>query len=151
MAKKRSIVKPLPRPRPRPSAPCCAAGVCDPERTQGLRAPAPQGTHPLVTLTGPGVFLGASVSKQGGVNDITFVILDIDGRNVANLSFAAAANLGLTQQNPFGLVLLHSPALKTMTIGFPTPLLYKQRLELRVTVNEPNVAQIVGEVVHGAA
>src|SRR5205814_8554872 len=104
MAKKRSIVKPLPRPRPRPSAPCCAAGVCDPERTQGLRAPAPQGTHPLVTLTGPGVFLGASVSKQGGVNDITFVILDIDGRNVANLSFAAAANLGLTQQNPFGLV-----------------------------------------------
>ena len=111
----------------------------------------PQGSHSLVTLNGPGVFLGASVSKQGGANDITFVILDIDGRNVTNLSFAAAANLGLTQQNPFGLVLGHSPALKTMTIGFPPPLLYKKRLELRVTVNEPNVVQIVGEVVHGAA
>src|SRR5205823_3928423 len=49
MAKKRSIVKPVPR-RP---APCCAAGVCDPERTQGLQAPVPQGSHSLVTLNGP--------------------------------------------------------------------------------------------------
>ena len=88
----------------------CAAGVCDPERTQGLRAPAPVGTHDLVTLNGPGVFLGAAVSKQGGTNDLTFVILDIDGRNVVNLSYAAATNEGLTQQNPYGLVLLHSSA-----------------------------------------
>jgi hypothetical protein len=139
------------RPAPVRQEPCCAAGVCDPERTQGLRAPALQGNHPLVALTGPGVFLGAAVAKQGGANDLTFVILDIDGRNVVNLSFAAAANEGLTQQNPFGLVLVHSPALKTMTIGFPTPLLYKRKLELRVTVNETNVVQIVGNVIHGAA
>ena len=147
MAKKRSILKPL-SPR---QAPCCAAGVCDPERTQGLRAPAPKGNYSLVSLRGPGVFLGAAVAKQGGANDLTFVILDIDGRNVANLSFAAAANQGLTQQNPYGLVLVHSPALKTMTLGFPTPLLYKRSLELRVTVNETSVVQIVGNVVHGAA
>lgn len=139
------------RPAPVRQEPCCAAGVCDPERTQGLRAPALQGNHSLVALSGPGVFLGAAVAKQGGANDLTFVILDIDGRNVVNLSFAAAANEGLTQQNPFGLVLVHSPALKTMTIGFPTPLLYKRRLELRVTVNETNVVQIVGNVIHGAA
>jgi hypothetical protein len=53
---------------------------------------------------GPGVFLGAAVTKQGGTNDLTFVILDIDGRNVTNLSYAAAANAGLTQHNPYGLV-----------------------------------------------
>lgn len=129
----------------------CAAGVCDPERTQGLKAPAPNGTHVLVTLKGPGVFLGAEVSKQGGTNDLTFVILDIDGRNVTNLSFAAAANQGLTQQNPYGLVLLQSAALKTFTVGFPTPLLYKRSLTLSVTVNEPNVVQILGNVIHGAA
>ena len=129
----------------------CAAGVCDPERTQGLKAPAPNGTHVLVTLRGPGVFLGAEVSKQGGTNDITFVSLDIDGRNVTNLSYAAAANQGLTQQNPYGLVLLHSGALKTFTVGFPTPLLYKQKLVLSVTVNEPNVVQILANVIHGAA
>jgi len=129
----------------------CAAGVCDPERTEGLKAPAPNGTYALVTLKGPGVFLGAHVSKQGGTSDITFVVLDIDGRNVTNVSFSAAINLGLTQQNPYGLVLLQSGGLKTLTIGFPTPLLYKRGLRLSVTVNEPNVAQILANVVHGGA
>jgi hypothetical protein len=144
-AKKQEIVK--------GAAPAgkCVAGVCDPERTQGLKAPVPNGTHVLVTLRGPGVFLGLEVSKQGGASDITFVILDIDGRNVTNLSYAAAANGGLTQQNPYGLVLLHSAALKTMTVGFPTPLLYKSKLVLSVTVNEPGVAQIVANVIHGTA
>ena len=146
MAKKRPPAKAAPG-----GAGKCALGVCDPERTQGLKAPAPNGTHVLVTLRGPGVFLGAEVSKQGGTTDLTFVILDIDGRNVTNLSFAAAANQGLTQQNPYGLVLLHSGALKTFTVGFPTPLLYKQKLVLSVTVNEPGVAQIVANVIHGAA
>jgi hypothetical protein len=129
----------------------CAKGVCDPERTQGLKAPVPNGTHVLVTLKGPGVFLGMEVNKQGGNSDLTFVILDIDGRNVTNLSYAAAANVGLTQQNPYGLVLLHSAALKTMTVGFPTPLLYKQKLVVSVTVNEPGVVQILANVIHGAA
>ena len=104
-----------------------------------------------MTLTGPGVFLGAAVTKQGGATDLTFVILDIDGQNVANLSFAGAANWGLTQQNPFGLVLLQSNVVKTITVGFPTPLLYRRSLRLRVTVNETNVVQIVGNVVHGGA
>ena len=129
----------------------CAVGVCDPERTQGLKAPAPNGNHALVGLAGPGVFLGFAVTKQGGTNDQTFVILEIDGRNVTNLSFAAAINQGLTQHNPYGLAVVQSGGLKTMTVGFPAPLLYKQSLRLRVTVNEPGVAQILGNVIHGAA
>ena len=132
-----------------PAAAKCAAGVCDPERTEGLKAPAPNGTYSLVTLKGPGVFLGAEISKQGGTNDLTFVILDIDGRNVANLSYSGAINQGLTQQNPYGLVLLQSPAIKTVTIGFPTPLVYKRGLNLSVTVNEGNVVQILANVIHG--
>jgi len=129
----------------------CTGGVCDPQRTQGLRAPAPNGSHDLINLEGPGVFLGAAVSKQGGATDLTFVILEIDGRNVVNLSYAAATNLGLTQQNPYGLVLVRGSAVKTMTLGFPTPLTYKRSLRLRVTVNEAGVVQILGNVVHGAA
>jgi hypothetical protein len=147
VAKKRPIVK--------VSAPAspghCARGVCDPERTQGLKAPAPNGTYDLVTLKGPGVFLGAAVAKQGGTSDLTFVILDIDGRNVTNFSFAAATNEGLTQQNPYGLVLLHSAVIKTFTVGFPSPLLYKRSLRLAVTVNEPGVVQILANVIHGGA
>jgi hypothetical protein len=127
----------------------CARGVCNPERTQGLEAPAPKGDYSLVNLQGPGVFLGAHVSKQGGTNDLTFVILDIDGRNVTNLSFAAAKNLGLTQQNPYGLVLLESAGLQNMTIGFPTPLRFHSSLTLKVTVNEDDVVQILANVIHG--
>ena len=129
----------------------CATGVCNPQRTQGLKAPAPQGTHLLVNLEGPGVFLGAEVSKQGGANGLTFVILDLDGRNVTNLSYAAAENQGLTQHNPYGLVLLSSKALKTFTVGFPAPLRFEKSLKLSVTVNEAGVVQIVANVIHGAA
>ena len=143
-ARKRETVKPTPAGR-------CALGVCDPERTEGLVAPAPAGTHVLVTLRGPGVFLGLEVTKQGGNSDLSFVILDIDGRNVMNLSYAAASNQGLTQHNPYGLVLLQSGGLKTMTLGFPTPLLYKQKLVLSVTVNESGVVQLLANIIHGAA
>ncbi len=129
----------------------CAVGVCDPRRTQGLKAPAPKGTHGLVTLRGPGVFLGAQVSKQGGRSGLTFVDLTIDGRNVTNLSFAAAKNLGFTQQNPYGLVLLSGGAVKNFTIGFPTPLTFKRSLQLSVMVNETGVVQIIGNVIHGSA
>jgi hypothetical protein len=34
--------------------------------------------------------------SKAGTNDLTFVSLDIDGRNVTSISFAAASNLGLT-------------------------------------------------------
>jgi hypothetical protein len=128
-----------------------AAGVCDPRRTQGLKAPAPPGTFLLVNLQGPGVFLGAAISKQGGTNDLTFVILDIDGVNVTNISYAAARNLGLLAQNPFGLVLLQSALVKTLTVGFPTPLRFERSLRLSVKVSEPGVVQILANVIHGSA
>jgi hypothetical protein len=67
------------------------------------------------------------------------------------VSYAAASNSGLTQQNPYGLVLLQSNELKTMTIGFPTPLLFKRTVRLRATVNEPGVVQILANVIHGSA
>jgi hypothetical protein len=127
----------------------CALGVCDPERTQGLRAPAPKGDHKLVSLKGPGLFLAAEVVKQGGTNDLTFVILDIDGRNVTNLSYAAARNSGLTRQNPYGIVYLHADQLETMAIGYPSPLLFERDLNLSVKVNEDGVVQILANVIHG--
>ena len=128
----------------------CAVGVCDPSRTQGLKSPAAKGEHSLVTLRGPGVFVAAHVSKQGGKTGLTFVDLTIDGRNVTNISFAAAKNLGLTQQNPYGLVLLSAASIKNLTIGFPTPLTFKKSLKLSVNVQETGVVQILGNVIHGS-
>ena len=127
-----------------------ADSVSAPERTQGLLAPAAQGEHQLVRLRGPGKFICAEISKQGGTNDLTFVILDIDGKNVVNISIAALKNLGLTSANPYGLVLLQSPAgIKTLTIGFNSALEFKTELILKVKVSEPNVVQIVANVIHG--
>ncbi len=128
----------------------CLNGICFPERTQGLKAPAPKGDYELVTLKGPGTFVSAEISKQGGTNDITFIILDIDGKNVVNLSVAAAKNWGLTQDNPYGLALLESEAgIKTLTIGYPFPLNFSQELKIKVTVSEDNVKQIIANVIHG--
>jgi hypothetical protein len=107
----------------------------------------------LVNLDGPGTFVAAEVTKQGGAGDITFVILDIDGRNVVNTSYAATRNLGLTQQNPFGLVLLETPAtatVKNLTIGFPTPLRFEENLRLSVVVREGGVVQVLANVIHGS-
>ncbi len=131
----------------------CVIGVCDPQRTQGLEAPAPEGDYELVNLDGPGTFVAAEVTKQGGDGDITFVILDIDGRNLVNISYAAARNAGLLQQNPFGLVLLETPGtatVKNLTIGFPTPLRYEESLRLSVVVREPGVLQVLANVIHGS-
>jgi hypothetical protein len=125
--------------------------VKHPERTQGLQAPAPQGSYKLVVLKGPGVFVGAHVSKQGGDTDLTFVSLDIDGRNVVNLSYAAARNLGFTQDNPYGLVVLQTRPIDNLTIGYPEPLVYEKELVLSVEVKEDGVVQILGNVVHGSA
>jgi hypothetical protein len=97
------------------------------------------GTHVLVKLEGPGVFLGAAISKQGGANGLTFLVLDLDGRKVTNLSYAGAENSGLRQQNPYGLVLLKSKSLKTFTVGLPAPLRFERELKLSVTVNETSV------------
>ncbi|MEE9355145.1 MAG: hypothetical protein V3U75_06100 [Methylococcaceae bacterium] len=126
------------------------ADVRNPERTQGLVTQAPTGDTELIFLKGRGKFISAQISKQGGTNDLTFVILDIDGKNVVNISIAALKNIGLAENNPYGLVLLQSKGNpKTFTIGFSTPLIFRKELRLSVDVQEQNVVQIVANVVHG--
>lgn len=136
------------KPRPRRK---CLDGVCNPQRTQGLVAKPPQKKEiVLIDMKGPGLFLGAHVTKQGGKSGLTFVDLEIDGRNVINLSYAAAKNWSLLQQNPYGLVLLGATkSIKNFTIGWPSPLRYWKSLKLSVTVREAGVVQIVANVIHG--
>jgi hypothetical protein len=121
-----------------------------PERTQGLVVSASPGVHDLVSLEGPGTFVSAQVTKQGGSSDSTIVNLDIDGKNVVSSSIAGLANVGLTQSNSYGLVLLQGTGdLTTVTIGFPVPLRFRSELKLSVNVQESGVAQILGNVIHG--
>ncbi len=97
-----------------------------------------------------GSFVSARVSKLGGRNDKTTVILVIDERTVVKMSFKKAVTLGLKDRNnPFGVV-FHKGAnrrVSTLTIGFSEPLFFKKRLELFVKVNESSVEAFEAEVV----
>lgn len=128
----------------------CIGGMCNPQRIEGLKAPAPRGAHTLVNLEGPGLFLAASVTKQGGATGLSFVRLRIDGQSVVDLSFVAAHNIGLAQHNPYGLAVLGSSGLQNFTFGWPVPLVFKRSLNLSVLVNEPGVVQIVANVIRGS-
>ena len=150
MAIRRRTATAVPSPRQSTGVPRCIGGMCDPQRIQGLKAPVPRGTYNLINLTGPGLFLAGHVTKQGGATGLSFVRLQIDGRSVVDLSFAAAQNWGLTQQNAYGLVVLGSGGLQTFTFGWPVPLVFKRRLDLSVVVNEVGVVQIVANVIRGS-
>ncbi len=132
-------------------APLSPGGILSPKRTQGLVVnPAFVSIHDLVILKGPGKFICAEITKQGGSNDLTYIALDIDDVNVVSISIADLKNSGLTVNNPYGLFLLQSGAgLKTFTIGFNSPLIYQKELKLRANVEERGINQISANVIHG--
>ncbi|WP_343704289.1 hypothetical protein [Chitinophaga sp.] len=123
--------------------------VVNPVRTQGLAtSPAINSTKELVKLKGPGLFISAEITKQGGISDLSFVILDIDGKNVVNISIAALFNQGLTTHNSYGISVFRSGAgLETVTIGWPVPLTFHKQLSLKVTVKEAGVVQLLANVI----
>jgi len=132
------------------SAPPCVGGVCNPRRVQGLKAPAPRGEHVLINLKGPGVFLAGEVVKQGGGAGLSFVSLDIDGRNVVNISYDAARNSGLTEHSPYGVHYLSSAAgLENLTFGWPTPLVFMRSLSVSAVVRQDGVVQLLANVIVG--
>lgn len=120
-----------------------------PQRTQAIITNVAPGNHLLMELRGPGVFVAAQISKQGGNNDLTFVDFEIDGHNIVSLSFAAMINFGLDKSNPYGLVVTKQGMLDNLTIGYPHLLGYAQSLKLSVTVKELGVTQILANVLHG--
>ena len=119
------------------------------QRTQGLIAPATQGDHILVHLKGPGVFVCAQVTRQNNPTGLSFINLDLDGKNVVSASYEALAGWGLTKDNPYGLALLEAGSITTLTIGYELPLRFEKDLILKVTVNEIGVSQILANVIHG--
>lgn len=127
----------------------CCNGVSFPERKQGLKTNLEKGEHELIQLKGPGVFLGAHISKQGGNSDISFIDLTIDGKNVFNFSYAAMINLGFTQQNPYGMVLVKTGEIENVTLGFPYPLKYKKSLVLSFITREEGIKQVIGNIIFG--
>lgn len=119
-------------------------------QSEGLiTSPASGTVHNLVSITGSGSFVAARMTKQGGTTDITTVELIIDGQTVVGRTFAALNNWGLTQNNPFGVVLLHGGGVDAVTIGFQQPVKFESSLVLRTNVGESGIVQMIGTVIYG--
>lgn len=118
-------------------------------RVQGLASnPANNTAKDLVKLKGPGLFISAQVTKQGGNSDITFIELYIDGQDIVSVSLAGLFNWGMTEQNTYGLHVTRSAVgIETVTIGYPVPLTFNKELLLRAVVRETGVVQILGNVI----
>ena len=140
----------------------CTRGVCGPRNEEG-HIPRPEidpliltgadiplsGPHNLVVINGEGSFISAVISKRGGETDNTIVKVKIDGRPVVNWRFKDLQTMGLTKvTNPYGVVLHKGEDdVKTMTIGFPSPLSFATKLEIKVDVQENNVCRIVANAI----
>lgn len=132
------------------TAVCFADSILNPRLTSGTIDSPAEKQYTIVTITGPGKFVSAAVTKQGGTSDLTFVDLFIDGRAVVNTSFSGLKTIGLTATNPYGLAFLQSTTrFKTITIGFNSSLEFKKELKLKVLVKETGVSDIMAEVVSG--
>lgn len=118
------------------------------KRTQGLvTSPAINSINDLIKIKGPGLFISAEISKQGGTSGLTFVEVLIDGSDIVSISYIACTNSGLTTANNYGLQISKSAALETITVGYQVPLTFSKELLVRTLVKEPGVVQILANTI----
>jgi len=120
------------------------------KRVQGLSvAPGINKVINAIKQKGPGVFVSAFVTKQGGTNDITQVALYIDGVNVVALTYAGADNFGMDEQNNSGIKLVKG-TVDCISIQFNEPLYYAKECKIEInTGSDSGIAQIVAVAVLG--
>ena len=132
-----------------PSKRDCCSTINGATQAGGLITDPVQDTHELVNVTGPGTFVAARMVKQGGSTGLTAVELIIDGETVIHRNIAALKNWGMTQNNPFGVVVFTNSSIDTVTIGFSQPISFEEDLILNAVVGETGVVQIIGTVIYG--
>ncbi len=97
-----------------------------------------------------GSFISARISKLGGDDDNTWVILDVDGKIIVKTSYKKAKMLGLTN-NPYGIVFHDGiEGVKTLTIGFQIPLYFTDYIKISVEIEEAHVSKIEAVVIWSA-
>jgi hypothetical protein len=124
--------------------------ILSPRRVQGLKAsPARNKKYDLISEKGPGVFVSAIVTKQGGSTDISQVALYIDGKNVVAITYAGADTFGLDVQNNFGVKLVKG-SVDAISIQFNEPLHYKKEMRIEFSVGtDIGIAQVLAVAVVG--
>lgn len=125
--------------------------IIQPRRVQGLKTnPGTNKKFDLIKQEGPGVFVAAHITKQGGSNDITQVALFIDGVNVVAITHAAADNIGMDEQNNSGIKLVKG-VVDCLSIQYNEPLFFKKELRIEINTGSDNgVVQLVANTVIGS-
>jgi|GEM_PF-6259155 len=126
--------------------------IISPKRLQGLKAsPARNKKYDLISEKGPGVFVSAIVTKQGGLNDLAQVALYIDGKNVVAITYAGADTFGLDVLNNFGIQLVKG-GVDAISIQFNEPLHFKKEMRIEFSVgSDTGIAQALAVAVVGEA
>ena len=119
---------------------------------QSVHDPQPATDYTVIGIDGPGQFMSAYVTKQGGATDVTSVELYIDGVRAASVGYASFKNFNLTQGNPSGLMVAPGAsvdAIDTAVIGFPYPLAFKTEMKLMIRVggSDTGIVQILTNVI----
>jgi len=119
---------------------------------QGVTEVTPGADYTVVGIDGPGQFISAYVTKQGGATDITSIELYLDGVRAASVSYAGFKNFNLTQGNPSGLMVAPGAsvdAIDTAVIGFPYPLAFKTEMKIMIRVgsSDTGIAQFLVNVI----
>ena len=125
--------------------------ILKPQRVQGLKTNLPTNKKfDLIRQRGPGVFVCAHVTKQGGSNDIAQVALFIDGQNVVAITYAAAGNIGLSEQNNSGIKLVKG-FVDCISIQYNEPLHFEKECRIEIsTGSDAGIVQVVANAVIGS-
>jgi hypothetical protein len=120
------------------------------KRVQGLKTSLPTNKKfDLIAQKGPGVFVAAHVTKQGGSNDLSQVALYIDGSNVVAITYVAAGNIGLDGQNNSGIKLVKG-VVDCLSIQYNEPLFFQKECRIEIsTGSDSGVVQVVANAVIG--
>ena len=111
------------------------ADVIGAHETQGLKTNVGPGEYTLVDIKGPGTFVCAHVNKQGTGSGLCFVNVTIDGKHVMELSYAAMKNMGLSTNNPYGVMVKTVGSIDNAMINFGTPLYFRKNLKVIMKVD----------------
>jgi len=92
-------------------------------------------------VMGAGWFSAAEIVKDGGSNDATYVIVELDGAQVMNTSFVSLKNPMMELGTPNLVAKVRSDGSKSvMTIWYGTALKFRGIAAVRVAVQEDGVA-----------
>jgi hypothetical protein len=107
------------------------------------------GQQAAVEHAGPGWLHSAQIVKVGGKTGETYVSIEIDGRVLYGNSFATLKNPWMQIDTLFMLANVRQDGdSETMTVWYTPALQYRDRVSVRVEVQEPGVRAVYISALH---